>query len=54
MNLRALVSVSGKTGLFKLIGQNKAGFILEGFDGQKTKTVVNMSIGSATVSIDYF
>ena len=43
MNLRALVSVSGKTGLFKLIGQNKAGFILEGFDGQKTKTVVNMS-----------
>ncbi|MBC7744605.1 MAG: DUF5606 domain-containing protein [Flavobacterium sp.] len=43
MNLRALVSVSGKPGLFKLIGQNKAGFILESLDDQKTKTVVNMS-----------
>lgn len=43
MNLRALVSVSGKPGLFKLIGQNKAGFILESLDEQKTKTVVNMS-----------
>ncbi|HUH33589.1 MAG TPA: DUF5606 domain-containing protein [Daejeonella sp.] len=43
MNLRGLVSVSGKPGLFKLIGQNKSGFILESLDGQKTKTVVNMS-----------
>jgi len=43
MNLRGLVSVSGKPGLFKLIGQNKSGFILETLDGQKTKTVVNMS-----------
>ena len=43
MNLRGLVSVSGKPGLFKLIGQNKAGFILESLDEQKIKTVVNVS-----------
>ncbi|MEO8795066.1 MAG: DUF5606 domain-containing protein [Daejeonella sp.] len=43
MNLRGLVSVSGKPGLFKLIGQNKSGFILESLDEQKVKTVVNIS-----------
>ena len=43
MNLRGLVSVSGKPGLFKLIGQNKSGFILESLDELKNKTVVNMS-----------
>ena len=43
MNLRGLVSVSGKPGLFKLIGQNKSGFILESLDEQKIKTVVNIS-----------
>jgi len=43
MNLRGLVSVSGKPGLFKLIGQNKSGFILETLDTQKTKIVVNVS-----------
>ena len=43
MNLRGLVSVSGKPGLFKLIGQNKSGFILETLDEQKNKIVVNMS-----------
>ncbi|MEY3679184.1 MAG: hypothetical protein RI924_1325 [Bacteroidota bacterium] len=43
MNLRGIVAVSGKPGLFKLIGQNKTGFILEGLDAQKTKLVVNMS-----------
>lgn len=43
MNLRGIVSVSGKPGLFKLIGQNKAGFILESLDEQKTKIVVNMT-----------
>lgn len=43
MNLRAIVSVSGKPGLFKLIGQNKSGFVLETLDDQKVKTVVNMS-----------
>jgi|SRR5690606_14930293 len=43
MNLRALVSVAGKPGLFKLIGQNKSGFILETLDEQKLKSVVNLS-----------
>ena len=43
MNLRGLVSVSGKPGLFKLIGQNKSGFILETLDEQKVKVVVNIS-----------
>ena len=43
MNLRGIVSVSGKSGLFKLIGQNKAGVILESLDAQKLKVVVNMS-----------
>ncbi len=43
MNLRGLVSVSGKPGLFKLIGQNKSGFILETLDDQKNKIVVNIS-----------
>ncbi|WP_257670369.1 DUF5606 family protein [Parapedobacter tibetensis] len=43
MNLRALVSVTGKPGLFKLIGQNKTGFILESLDGQRAKSIVNLS-----------
>jgi hypothetical protein len=43
MNLRGIVSVSGKPGLFKLIGQNKSGFVLESLDDQKLKIVVNMS-----------
>ena len=43
MNLRGLVSVSGKPGLFKLIGQNKSGFVLESLDEQKNKIVVNIS-----------
>lgn len=43
MNLRALVSVTGKPGLYKLIGQNKAGFILESLDAKKIKLSVNMS-----------
>ncbi len=43
MNLRALVSVTGKTGLYKLIGQNKGGFILESLDEKKVKSTVNLS-----------
>ncbi|SKB79323.1 hypothetical protein SAMN05660226_03183 [Parapedobacter luteus] len=41
MNLKALVAVTGKPGLFKLIGQNKGGFVLESLDDQKIKSVVN-------------
>jgi len=43
MNLRALVSVTGKPVLFKLIGQNKGGFILESLDEKKIKSTVNLS-----------
>jgi len=43
MNLRGIVSVSGRPGLFKVIGQNKSGFVLEGLDAQKLKLVVNLS-----------
>lgn len=43
MNLRGLVSVTGKPGLYKLIGQNKGGFVIEAIDGSKLKTVVNLS-----------
>jgi hypothetical protein len=43
MNLRGIVSVSGKPGLFKVIGQNKSGFVLESLDGQKLKLVVNLT-----------
>ena len=43
MNLRALVSVTGKPGLFKLIGQSKSGFVLETLDHKKIKSTVNLS-----------
>src|SRR5690606_4463940 len=43
MNLRGIVAVSGKPGLFKLIGQNKAGYVLESLDAQKIKSVVSIS-----------
>lgn len=43
MNLRGIVSVSGKPGLFRVIGQNKSGFVLESLDEQKLKLVVNLS-----------
>jgi len=43
MNLKGLVAVSGKPGLYKIIGQNKSGFVLETLDSQKVKLVVNLS-----------
>lgn len=43
MNISGLVAVSGKPGLYKLVGQNKSGFILESLDEKKSKLVVNMS-----------
>lgn len=43
MNLRGIVAVSGRPGLFKVIGQNKAGYVLEGLDAQKLKIVANIS-----------
>jgi hypothetical protein len=43
MNLRGIVAVSGKPGLWKALAQNKTGFILESLDAQKTKLVANLS-----------
>jgi len=43
MNLRGIVAVSGRPGLFKLVGQNKAGYVLESLDAQKVKIVANIS-----------
>ncbi|WP_443944466.1 DUF5606 domain-containing protein [Pedobacter sp. AW1-32] len=43
MNLRGIVAVSGRPGLFKLVGQNKVGYILESLDDQKAKVVANMT-----------
>ncbi|MGY3055680.1 hypothetical protein ACVWYG_003901 [Pedobacter sp. UYEF25] len=43
MNLRGIVAVSGKPGLFKLVGQNKVGYILESLDEQKVKFTANMA-----------
>src|ERR1700743_3545917 len=43
MNLAGIVAVSGNTGLWKALSQNKTGFILESMDAQKTKLVANLS-----------
>ncbi|MFB9842518.1 DUF5606 family protein [Mucilaginibacter ginsenosidivorans] len=43
MNLRGIVAVAGKPGLWKALAQNKTGFILESLDVQKIKLVVNLS-----------
>lgn len=41
MNLTGIVSVTGKPGLYKVIGQNKSGFILETLDAAKNKLLIN-------------
>lgn len=43
MNLRGIVAVSGRPGLFKLVGQNKGGYVLESLDAQKVKIVANIA-----------
>lgn len=43
MNLRGLVAVTGKPGLYKLIGQNKNGFVIESLDKQPVRLIVNIS-----------
>ena len=43
MNLRGIVAVAGKPGLWKALAQNKSGFILESLDANKTKLVANLS-----------
>src|SRR3546814_800620 len=41
MNLTGIVSVTGKPGLYKVIGQNKTGFILETLDDARNKLLIN-------------
>jgi hypothetical protein len=43
MNLKGIVAVAGKPGLWKALAQNKTGFILESLDAQKTKLMANLS-----------
>lgn len=43
MNLRGLVAVTGRPGLFKLVGQNKNGFVIESLDKQQVRHIVNLS-----------
>jgi hypothetical protein len=43
MNLRGIVAVSGRPGLYKLVGQNKAGYVLESLDPQKVKIIANVA-----------
>ncbi|HKG07374.1 MAG TPA: DUF5606 domain-containing protein [Pedobacter sp.] len=43
MNLRGIVAVSGRPGLFRLVGQNKGGYVLESLDAQKVKIVANIT-----------
>ena len=43
MNLKGIVAVAGKPGLWKALAQNKNGFILESLDAQKIKLLANLS-----------
>lgn len=43
MNLRGLVSVTGKPGLFRLVGQNKNGFVIETMDQPPVRHIVSLS-----------
>lgn len=41
MNLSGVVAVSGKPGLFRVLGQNKAGFLLQGLELDGAKVMVS-------------
>jgi hypothetical protein len=49
MNLRGIVSLSGKPGLFKALAQNRSGFVLESLDEAKNKVVTNATSKLATL-----
>lgn len=49
MNLRGIVSLSGKPGLFRVVGQNKSGFVLETLDEAKNKVITNATSKLATL-----
>ncbi len=41
MDLKGIVSITGKPGLYKLVGQNKSAYIVESLNEQKQKLVLN-------------
>src|SRR6266478_6252108 len=41
MNLKDIASISGKSGLFKVVKPTRTGVILETIDGQKSRVVAN-------------
>ncbi len=49
MNLRGIVSLSGKAGLYKALAQNRSGFVLESLDEAKNKVVTNATSKLATL-----
>ena len=49
MNLRGIVSLSGKPGLYKALAQNRSGFVLESLDEAKNKVVTNATSKLATL-----
>lgn len=49
MNLKGIVSLSGKPGLFKALAQNRSGFVLESLDAAKNKVVTNPTSRLATL-----
>ena len=53
MNLRGIVAVSGKPGLYKVIGQNKAGFVLESLDEAKKQNCYQWKRQSCCFARDY-
>src|SRR5690606_37369492 len=40
-DLKGIVSITGKPGLYRLVGQNKSAYIVESLNGQKQKLVLN-------------
>ncbi len=49
MNLQGIVAVSGKGGLYKALGQNKSGIILEAMDATKVKLIANATSRIAAI-----
>ncbi|TAD99150.1 MAG: hypothetical protein EAZ97_09470 [Bacteroidetes bacterium] len=43
MNLKDIASVSGKSGLFKILKPTRTGVVLESIDEAKKKTITNMN-----------
>lgn len=49
MNLKGIVALSGKPGLYRVIAQHKSGFVLETLDESKSKLVTSETNKLATL-----